>query len=132
MNGGVLVVDDHPLVRDVVRTMLEARGYVVATARDGVEALELVHQNIPAVAIIDVDMPGPNGVEVCRSLRDAARAQGSTLPVWLMTGVERPGLLDRAKVAGALGVLPKPFTLAQLTTRLEHALGRLHPDLIAA
>lgn len=121
--SAVLVVDDHPLVRDVVRTILESRGYAVTTAKDGVEALVCFEGRAPAVAVVDVDMPGPNGVEVCAALRQAAANCGRTFPVWLMTGVERPGLVARAKMAGALGVLVKPFTPDQLVMSLERALG---------
>lgn len=124
MSYGVLVVDDHPLVRDVVRTILESRGYTVTTAKDGPEALDCFTAAAPLVAVVDVDMPGPNGVEVCSALRRAAKEQGRILPVWLMTGVERPGLVDRAKLAGALGVLAKPFNSETLVTSLEAALGR--------
>lgn len=128
MSGSVLIVDDHPLVREVVRTILESRGYDVTTAKDGAEALESLQNGAPVVAVVDVDMPGPNGVEVCAALRQAALDGGRTLPVWLMTGVERPGLVARAKLAGALGVLAKPFTSDQLVKSLENALGRSRPS----
>lgn len=127
MNHRVLVVDDHPLVRDVVRTILESRGYAVTTAKDGPEALECMKAARPLVAVVDVDMPGPNGVEVCSALRRAATEQGRTLPIWLMTGVERPGLVARAKLAGALGVLAKPFTSDALVAKLQEALGAGQP-----
>jgi CheY-like chemotaxis protein len=124
MSHGILVVDDHPLVRDVVRTILESRGYAVTTAKDGTEALQCLGAVTPDVAVVDVDMPGPNGVEVCAALRRAATEKGESLPVWLMTGVERPGLEERAKLAGALGIIAKPFTSEQLIGSLKHALGQ--------
>jgi CheY-like chemotaxis protein len=132
MNERVLVVDDQPMIREVVRSMLETRGYDVITAKDGDEALRLFADAHPAIALIDVDMPGPNGVEVCGALRSAAATLGRVLPVWLMTGVERPGLEYRAERAGALGVLPKPFTCDQLVIRLGQALSNSGPASSAA
>lgn len=124
MNERVLVVDDQPLIREVVRTMLETRGFAVVTAKDGHEALRVFADVEPAIALVDVDMPGPNGVEVCRALRAAAAGLGRVLPVWIMTGVERPGLESRAENAGAEGVLPKPFSSDELVSRLWQALGK--------
>jgi CheY-like chemotaxis protein len=90
MKRSVLVVDDQPMVREVLKSMLEARGISVAVAKDGAEALErFAADSIPAV-VIDVDMPGPNGVEVCRAVRAFAADHRRPVAVWLMTGVERP------------------------------------------
>ena len=122
MNERVLVVDDQPLIREVVRSMLESRGFAVITAKDGDEALKCLADGEPVVALVDVDMPGPSGVEVCHALRSAAAADGRVLPVWLMTGVQRPGLECRAERAGAIGVLPKPFTSDELVARLVQAV----------
>src|SRR3954463_14362237 len=125
MKRTVLVVDDQPLVREVLKSILEARGISVAVAKDGAEALErFAADSIPAV-VIDVDMPGPNGVEVCRAVRAFAADHRRPVAVWLMTGVERPGLVARAQAAGALGVLAKPFSTAELLARIEEMFGRL-------
>jgi two-component system response regulator AtoC len=107
--------------------MLESRGFAVITAKNGDEALQRFADADPAIALVDVDMPGLNGMEVCRALRSAAAALGRALPVWLMTGVDRPGLEGSAERAGAIGVLPKPFTCDELVAGLRRALGYFPP-----
>lgn len=115
----ILIIDDNPLVRDVVRRMLEARGYSVLVAEGGAEGLQLLSNNWIDSAIVDVDMPAMNGVDVCRALRERAAKVGRGLWVWLMTGVTRPELLSAAAAAGARGVLPKPFTTDELVRCVE-------------
>lgn len=124
MTRTILIIDDNPLVRDVVRRMLEARGYIVLVAEDGLNGLDLLKRNPVDAAIVDVDMPRMNGVDVCRALRDQAAAFGKSLWVWLMTGVTRPELVTRALAAGARGVLPKPFTTEELVHCVEREFGR--------
>ena len=114
----ILVVDDYVHVREVVRLMLEGRGYTVLVAEDGDQALRLSGEHNVDAAFIDVDMPRMNGLEVCRALLDQAAAVGGQIPVWLMTGVMRPELSARAAAIGALGVVPKPFTTAELVARV--------------
>jgi DNA-binding response OmpR family regulator len=118
----VLIIDDNPLVREVVRQMLQARGYAVLVAEEGRAGLRQLAKNEVDVAIVDVDMPLMNGVEVCTALREQAAAAGRTLPVWLMTGVTRPELVEGAERAGAAGILAKPFTTAELIACVEGAL----------
>lgn len=119
MKATILVIDDHPLVRSVVKALLETRGYHVLVAEDGPIALELFKRHPVTAALVDVDMPGPDGVEVCRTLRETIQEDGEPIPVWLMTGVTRPELPERAEAAGALGILAKPFTTAQLVSCIE-------------
>src|SRR5438132_12619275 len=69
----VLVVDDDDIVRRVVRAMLEADDFQVVEARDGTEALERVAADHPMVVVLDVMMPGLDGVEVCRRVHDGTR-----------------------------------------------------------
>ena len=118
----ILIIDDNPLVREVVRQMLQARGYMVLVAEEGPAGLRQLAKHEVDVAIVDVDMPMMNGVEVCSALREQAAANGRTLPVWLMTGVTRPELAAGAERAGAAGILAKPFTTAELVACVEGAL----------
>jgi len=119
MNRSVLVVDDHPLVREVMKSMLEARGIEVAVAKNGPDAMASFTEQPTVAVVIDVDMPGPNGVEVCRAIRDFAHQHHHKVAIWLMTGVYRPGLRASAAEAGALGVIPKPFTTQELLLRIQ-------------
>jgi len=119
MNRSVLVVDDHPLVREVVKSMLEARGIEVLVAKNGPDAMASFTEQPTVAVMIDVDMPGPNGVEVCRAIRDFAQRHHHKVAIWLMTGVDRPGLKASAAAAGARGVIPKPFTTQELLLRIQ-------------
>ena len=114
----ILIVDDYVQVREVMRLMLEGRGYTVLMAEDGDKALRLFAGHDVDVAFIDMDMPRMTGLEVCRSLLHHAAMIDEQLAVWLMTGVMRPDLTADAARAGALGVLAKPFTTAELIARI--------------
>jgi CheY-like chemotaxis protein len=118
MKDTILVIDDQPRVCDVLSTMLEASGYPTVVAHDGKRGAALLENPNIIGALVDVDMPGPNGVEVCRELRRAAAAQKRPFFVWLMTGVMREEISSGARAAGALGVLAKPFTTKELLARV--------------
>lgn len=111
MNGqpDVLVVDDDPDLREIVRIMLHVSGYDVRCARNGKEALELVEQKVPAVVLLDMRMPVMNGWECARELR--AR-YGCCLPIVVISASEHA----RASVqdVGVDDVLSKPFEMDDL------------------
>jgi CheY-like chemotaxis protein len=123
MRQTILVVDDNPLIRDVVRTMLESRGYAVVVAEDGPPALEIYDAQHVDAAIVDVDMPMMNGLQVCRELHTRAMAREQPLFIWLMTGIARPEVVAGATAIGASGVIAKPFTIRELLNCLQSRLG---------
>src|SRR5438874_1434964 len=92
MNGTVLVVDDDQPIRRMLERTFLAEGYVVQTASDGGSALAAVEQSAPDLVVLDVAMPGLDGLAVCRRLRRA----GLVLPILLLTA--RDGVPER--VAG--------------------------------
>jgi two-component system response regulator MprA len=117
----ILVVDDERAVRESLRRALELEGYEIDLAENGEEALRRIQsQPEPDAVILDVLMPGVDGLEVCRRLRDA----GSRLPVLMLTArveVEnRVAGLD----AGADDYVTKPFALDELKARLRALLRR--------
>jgi two-component system response regulator MprA len=116
----VLVVDDDPGVRNAVGRALEFEGYGVDRASDGQEALEILARTEPDAVVLDVAMPRLDGLEVCRRLR----ANGSTLPVLVLTA--RHQVTDRVAGldAGADDYLVKPFALEELLARLRALLRR--------
>jgi CheY-like chemotaxis protein len=101
----VLVVDDVATIRELERSTLAAGGYAVTTARDGAEALELLHARRPDLVVTDFDMPRLDGLGLCRAIR-AAPALAS-LPVLLVTANRDEELRRRALEAGADGYLHK-------------------------
>jgi CheY-like chemotaxis protein len=122
----ILVIDDNPDVREVLRRMLELRGYSVLVADDGAAGLDRIANASIDGALVDLDMPLMNGLTVCRAIRDQAATVGRRVVVWLMTGIVRPELEAEVQDAGAIGVLHKPFTTAELVRRLEEAFQRTH------
>jgi two-component system, OmpR family, response regulator MprA len=117
----ILVVDDERAVRESLQRALELEGYAVQLAGDGEEALERLAEASPAdAAILDVLMPGIDGLEVCRRLR----ARGNTVPVLMLTARAEVDSRVAGLDAGADDYLPKPFALAELLARLRALLRR--------
>ena len=122
MSTNVLVVDDDPAVRESLRRALSFEGYVVDLASDGSEALARLDKgDEPGAVVLDVMMPAPDGLEVCRRLR----AGGNHVPVLMLTA--RGAVDDRVAGldAGADDYLVKPFALDELFARLRALLRRV-------
>jgi CheY-like chemotaxis protein len=112
----ILVVDDEPLIRDVLVTVLRDEGYAVVTAHDGLAALELVQQQAPALVLMDVMMPRMDGRAAFRAMRE--HAHGNGLPVILMSAMAEPADLD----PGITAFLRKPLDLDHLLTLIAGLL----------
>ncbi|MBI2764098.1 MAG: response regulator transcription factor [Chloroflexi bacterium] len=115
----ILVVDDEAPIRDLVRGYLEREGYTVATAVDGPSAVEAVRTGGPEVVILDVMLPGLDGVEVCRQIRTFSDAY-----VLMLTA--RDDEIDRivGLTVGADDYLAKPFSPRELVARVKALLRR--------
>ena len=116
----VLVADDDEAVRELVATILEEEGYAVRTAASGSEALSVARQERPAVVLMDVNMPGLDGLSACRRLRADERL--AALPVVLMSSQPIPG--DELRRCRADNFLPKPFDITELVDEIERHLAR--------
>jgi DNA-binding response OmpR family regulator len=116
----VLVVDDEAMVRRALERALRLEGFAVSTAVDGRDALAAIAARRPAVVLLDVALPGIDGVSVVRRLR----AQGIDVPVCILSG--RGDVPDRVAglQAGADDYLVKPFALDELSARLRALLRR--------
>jgi len=115
-------VDDERAVRDSLRRALELEGYRVELAEDGEQALRRLDlEPAPDAVILDVLMPGADGLEVCRRLRGA----GNEVPVLMLTARAEIDSRVAGLDAGADDYLPKPFALAELLARLRALLRRL-------
>jgi two-component system response regulator MprA len=121
--GAVLVVDDDAPIRRMLERSLTAEGYTVDAVADGGAALARVERFLPDVIVLDVAMPGLDGLSVTRRLR----GKGLAVPILLLTArdavEERVAGLD----AGADDYLVKPFEVSELTARIRALLRRNHP-----
>ncbi len=114
----ILVVDDEPTIRDVVVALLEDEGYAVVAAHTGLRALELLPLERPDLVIMDVMMPGLDGREVFRRMRESV--DGHAPPVVMMSAAVGRDFLDSTVAA----FLPKPFDLTDLLDTIERVLRR--------
>jgi two-component system KDP operon response regulator KdpE len=120
--GTILVVDDEPQIRRVMRTTLAAQGYTLLEARSGEEALETLRRERADLILLDINMPGIPGLEVCREIRAS-----SDVPIIMLTvrNTERDKVL--ALDAGADDYVVKPFGIDELLARIRAALRRASP-----
>ena len=120
--GPVLIVDDDAAVREFVHSLLSRIGYPIVQAIGGDEAMEAALAERPSLVLLDVDMPGASGYEICRALRDA---YGEDLPIIFVSGRRREQLdLVAGLLIGADDYLVKPFHGAELLARVRRQLVR--------
>jgi len=112
----VLVVDDDEMIRRLVRTVLEADDFVVVEAPGGEEALAMIETKKPSVVVLDIMMPGVDGVEVCR------RLDHDDVKVIILTARDDPELEERCRAEGADAFLTKPFSSIQLLDLVEELM----------
>ena len=111
----ILVVDDETDIRDLLKNFLATEGYDVILAADGEAAMRLAAEENPDVIILDIRMPGIDGIETCRRLR--ANKGTSRIPVIVATAL-RDALMESLE-AGADDFVTKPFHLVELSLRLK-------------
>src|SRR6476659_537169 len=117
----VLIADDDTVVRDVVRRYLERDGLEVSIAHDGKEALRLLGTQRIDVAVLDVMMPGQDGLTLCRTLRQRG---DYSIPVILLTALGEEDDRIAGLEAGADDYLTKPFSPRELALRVRSVLRR--------
>jgi len=117
--GRILVVDNEPQIRRVMRTTLISEGFEVDDAKTGEEALDHMRSGKYDLALLDINMPGMTGFEVCRAIRAA-----SEMPIIMLT--VRSGEKDKVAAldAGADDYITKPFSTPELLARVRAALRR--------
>ncbi|HZG83737.1 response regulator transcription factor [Paenibacillus sp.] len=120
MKESILVIDDDEKITSMLRRGLAFEGYRVRTARGGNEGLEALRQEEPDLVVLDIMMPGLDGWEVCRRLREA----GSRVPVLMLTAKDEVADRVRGLDTGADDYLVKPFALEELLARIRALLRR--------
>ncbi len=118
--GRVLIVDDEPQIRRVLRTTLSAQGYEVQEARTGDDALLAFRESRFDLILLDMNMPGMTGLETCRQIRE-----GSEVAVIMLTVHDTEKDKVAALDAGADDYVTKPFSMPELLARIRAALRRV-------
>src|SRR6266511_1634799 len=123
----VLVVDDEPTIREIVAGYLQRDGYRTLEAADGNRARELIENDGPDLVILDLMLPGTDGLELCRWIRSRSR-----LPVIMLTarGEESDRIVGLE--LGADDYVTKPFSPRELTARVRTVLRRAEPESVSA
>jgi CheY-like chemotaxis protein len=120
----ILVVDDNPDNVDIIREYLEARGYPITVAHDGDEALAQFERVQPRLVLLDVMMPGRDGWEVCRLMRQHT-GLGRRVRIVMVTALDEWDDKRQALETGADDYVEKPFDLRRLAATVERNLAAL-------
>jgi two-component system KDP operon response regulator KdpE len=115
----ILLVEDDLHFQDLLRFHLTARRYQVEVAGDGLDAVTRLPDLQPDLVLLDIDLPGIDGLEVCRRIR-----QWSQVPIIMVTSLDSAETKKRALESGADDYVTKPFQVAELMTHIQAALNR--------
>src|SRR3984893_423025 len=110
--GSILIVDDDPRLLHIVAMYLGIEGYDVATAQNGEEGLAEIARTRPDLVILDIMMPGMDGIEACKRIR--TNPETTALPVLMFSALSSDDDIERARLAGANHLVMKPFNLVGL------------------
>lgn len=116
----ILVVDDDAAVRDTIKDRLAYHGWDIMIASDGQEALALAARNKPEIILLDIHMPGMDGLIALENLR--SRPDLSSVPVVMVTASNRVSDITRAASCNVVDYITKPFNAAELIARVEQVL----------
>ncbi len=120
MSGRILIVEDHPTMRQAMRLVLETEGFAIEEASDGKAALESIRADPPDLVFLDLNIPGTNGADVLKSVR--ADPATSDLPVIVVTATGEEGRAAAMRL-GADEYFTKPFSPIGLLRTVERVLG---------
>lgn len=124
VQGRILIVDDDPQILNFISAILQAQGYEVIGASNGLSALDKVVQDKPSLVLLDLTLPEMNGLEVLRNLRQVLALSAATLPVIILSAHDDEKAKVDALDLGADDYLTKPFGINELMARVRVALRR--------
>jgi CheY-like chemotaxis protein len=116
----IMIVDDNDINLSLLGKILEMEGYQVAKAHNGLEAVEVVKQKMPDLAILDVMMPGISGYDLCRQMRQPPLEV--KIPIIMLTAMNADSEHQNAIQAGANDLWSKPFDMAVFCKRIAEML----------
>jgi AmiR/NasT family two-component response regulator len=119
----IVIVDDEPLIRMDLKELLEEASTckVVAEAKDGAEAIEVIKQNQPDIVFMDIRMPNMDGIEAAKQV---SQSLSRRIPIIMLTAYSQPELYEEASRAGVFAYLTKPLRKADLAPAIEVAMAR--------
>jgi DNA-binding response OmpR family regulator len=120
----ILVVDDNQDNAEIIKDYLEAKGYPISVAYDGDRAMELFESEKPSIVLLDVMMPGRDGWQVCRDMKQHPTL-GSTTRVIMVTALDDVANKRQAIQTGADDYVEKPFELEKLAATVERNVAKL-------
>jgi CheY-like chemotaxis protein len=120
----ILIIDDDPQIRRLLKRILRGVGHTVREAKDGLDGVSLFWQKRPDLVITDIVMPGMEGIETILSLRQS----GPAMPIIAISGGSDPLYLEAARKLGATAELRKPFLPRQLLDLVAGLLGTSRTD----
>ena len=120
MKKKILIVDDNPYMLKVLRMQLEDRGYETILATDGMHALDIAVEHLPDIILMDIIMPGWDGIQTTRMIRQNSKTR--SIPILAMTALDGPNAKEGCLNNGCDGYIAKPFTATQLESCIEKLL----------
>ena len=118
----ILLADDDPSIRLMIRHVLESEEYDIVEAADGLEAIKAVEKHHPAIILLDAVMPGLDGFSTCEQIKDKGFAD---IPVIMITGLDDDASVERAYDVGAIDFITKPIKWAVLKHRVKSVVSRV-------
>lgn len=122
----ILIVDDEPDLTELIKTVLQKKGYKTLVAENGIRALELAQKHIPTLILLDIMMPELDGFAVCQKLRD--NFYTSHIPIIVLTCREELDSKIKGLTIGADDYVTKPFNFSELIARIKAVLRRTHKE----
>lgn len=117
MSKQLLLIEDNPQNRYLVTYLMEARGWEVISAADGPTGIAIANQSVPALILLDIQLPGMDGYAVTRALRESSKL--TTVPVVAVTSYAMPGDRERCMEAGCTGYIEKPIDPQTFAAQVE-------------
>lgn len=124
----IFVVEDEEDILDLIRHHLTKEGFVVATATNGLEAVKAIQRKTPDLILLDLMLPGLDGLEVCRQLKKDPKTAG--VPILMVTAKDEESDVVTGLELGADDYIVKPFRMKELIARVRAALRRQRPALL--
>ncbi len=118
----ILIIEDTPIMRQILQALLEAQNYKVLIAARGQEGLDIANSAVPDLILLDLLLPDIDGFEIYKRIRSTATT--SKIPIIIVTAVEDPTYFARGRELGADGYITKPFDPDELLARVKACLRR--------